>query len=70
MRDLDLRERLRDPWGWTLDKTPWPLRRLVFAWRFKEWPWRIPNGARYLRCRRPPREAFERGRELARKYGW
>lgn len=58
------RERFRDPKGWLLDKLPWPIRRLYMSWQFREW---VPDGARYIGHRRPPREAFEWGRKLARE---
>ena len=58
------RERFRDPKGWLLDSLPWFLRRLYLSVQFREW---VPNGARYIGLRRPPKEAFEWGRELARR---
>lgn len=57
-------DRFRDPKGYLLDKLPWPLRRLVISWRMREW---VPNGTRYIGLRRPPWEAFEWGRQLARE---
>lgn len=57
-------DRFRDPKGWLLDKLPWPLRRLYLSVQYREW---VPNGARYIGLRRPPWEAFEIGRQLARE---
>jgi hypothetical protein len=58
------RDRFRDPWGWFIDRLPWPLRRLYLSVQYREW---VPNGARYIGLRRPPQEAFEWGRQRARE---
>ncbi len=58
------RDRFRDPVGWLLDKSPWPLRRVYLAVRYRSWP---HESARLIGCRRPPKNVFDYFNELERR---
>lgn len=48
----------------TKDRWPWWMRRLLFAWAFREWPWRIPDECRLIGLDRPPENVFRYFRQL------
>ena len=44
---------------------PRRLKRLILAWKFREWPWRIPAQVVHtVGMRRPPEHVFEAFRRL------
>lgn len=47
------------------------IKRLRLAWRFREWPWRVPwEAVKYLSLEKPTRADLERSKLLAEKHGW